>query len=99
MPTATATPTATAIATPTATPRQIMLTASGYKVQGRHTVSLSWSGASNKVDIYRNGARIVTTANDGFYTDRIGGHKPGTFTYRVCNAGSQTCSSQVAVTF
>ena len=40
-------------------------------------MDLSWSGAtSTSVDIYRNGARIVTTANDGFYTDRIGGHGP-----------------------
>ena len=74
--------------------------ASGYKVQGRHTVDLSWSGASSsKVDIYRNSARIATTANDGFYTDRILGHGQGSFTYQVCNAGTQTCSNQVTVTF
>ena len=37
---------------------------------GKRRVDLSWSGAtSNKVDIYRNSARIATTANDGFYTD------------------------------
>jgi hypothetical protein len=44
--------------------------ASGYKVQGRHTVDLSWSGASTtNVDVYRNGVVIATTGNDGFYTD------------------------------
>ena len=70
--TATATPTATATATPTATPTpgQITLTARGYKVHGRQTVDLSWSGAtSSNVDVYRNGMRIVTTLNDRFYTD------------------------------
>ena len=36
------------------------------------------------VDVYRNGALIVTTRNDGFYTDKIGGPPPGTFTYKVC---------------
>jgi hypothetical protein len=63
-------------------------------------LSRDWSGAtSNRVDIYRNGALIVTTRNDGFYTDRIGGHGPGTFTYQVCNAGTGTCSNQETVTF
>ena len=55
--------------------------ASGYKVQGRHTVDLSWIGASTtSVDVYRNGVVIATTGNDGFYTDRIGGHGHGSFT-------------------
>jgi len=55
--------------------------------------------SSSKVDIYRNGARIVTTTNDGFYADPIGGHGHGTYTYQVCNQGSQTCSNQATVTF
>jgi len=97
-PTPTATPTATA--TPTPTPGQITLTARGYKVHGRQTVDLSWSGAtSTNVDIYRNGVLIVTTANDGFYTDPVGGRGHATYTYQVCNAGSQTCSNQATVTF
>ena len=59
---------------------------------------LTWSGAtSNMVDIYRNNARTATTLNDGLYTDPIGGH--GTYTYRVCAAGTQTCSNQATVTF
>jgi cell division septation protein DedD len=99
-PTATATATPTATPTPTSTPGQITLTARGYKVQGRHTVDLSWTGAtSSNVDIYRNGVLIVTTLNDGFYTDSTSGHGHATYTYRVCNAGSQTCSNQVTVTF
>jgi serine protease len=51
------------------------------------------------VDIYRNGVVVVTTANDGFYTDFPGGHGHDTYTYKVCNAGTQTCSNQVTVTF
>jgi hypothetical protein len=51
------------------------------------------------VDVYRNNALITTTANDGFYTDIIGGRGHATYTYRVCEAGSQTCSNQVTVTF
>jgi hypothetical protein len=51
------------------------------------------------VDIYRNNVLLVNTANDGFYTDSIGGRGHGTFTYQVCNAGTQTCSNQATVTF
>ena len=100
-PTATATATATPTATATATPTPgIALSAGGYKVHGRQTVDLSWSGAtSSNVDIYRNGVRIVTTANDGFYTDSIGDHGHGTYTYQACNVGTQTCSNQATVTF
>jgi hypothetical protein len=100
--TPTVTPTATATATPTATPTpgQITLTARGYKVHGRPTVDLSWTGAtSSNVDIYRNGALILTTLNDGFYTDSTDGRGHATYTYQVCNAGSQTCSNQATVRF
>jgi Concanavalin A-like lectin/glucanases superfamily/Domain of unknown function (DUF2341) len=92
--------TATPTPTPTATPIQITLAAQGYLIRGQRAADLSWSGAtSNRVDVYRNGTLIVTTKNDGFYTDRIGGSGSGTFTYQVCNAGSQTCSNQATVTF
>ena len=77
-----------------------MLSARGYKVQGRHTVDLTWSGASgSNVDVYRNGVLVTTTANDGFYTDSPGGRGHATYTYRVCNAGTQTCSNNATVTF
>jgi hypothetical protein len=69
-------------------------------VNGKRRADLTWSGAtSSNVDVYRNGGRIVTTANDGFYTDRIGGRAHATFTYQVCEAGTQTCSNQATVTF
>jgi hypothetical protein len=77
-----------------------MLSARGYKVHGTQTVDLSWSGAtSGNVDIFRNGVLIVTTANDGFYTDSIGVKGHATYTYQVCNAGTNTCSNQATVTF
>jgi len=69
-------------------------------VHGRQTVDLSWSGATgSNVDIYRNGVLIATTPNDGFYTDSIGARGHGNYTYQVCEAGTQTCSNQVTVTF
>ena len=99
-PTPTPTPTVTPTPTPTPTPGQITLSARGYLVNGRRRADLSWSGAtSSRVDIYRNGALIATPRNDGFYTDRIGGPPPGTFTYQVCNRGTNTCSNQATVIF
>jgi hypothetical protein len=58
-------------------------------------VRLNWSGATaSSVDIYRNGAKIATTPNDGSYSEMVA---PGTYTYRVCNAGSTVCSADVTV--
>jgi PKD repeat protein len=79
----------------------ITLSTSGYKVKGAHTVDLSWNGASStNVDVYRNGAVVATTANDGAYTDSTG-NKGGnvSYTYQVCEAGTSTCSNQTTVSF
>jgi len=98
--TAAATATVTPTSTPTATPSTITLSASGTVGHGRRTVSLTWSGAAGgNVDVYRNNAFLVSTQNDGDYTDTINGGGHGTFTYRVCETGTQTCSNNAAVTF
>jgi hypothetical protein len=64
-------------------------------------VDLTWNGAtSSNVDIYRNGVLIATVPNiPGFHTDNIGARGKGTYTYKVCDAGTQNCSNQVAVKF
>lgn len=81
-------------------PAGIVLSAVGYKVQGRKRADLSWSGASSPfVDIFRNNARVVTTLNDGYYTDITGQRGGGTTTYRVCEAGTNNCSNQVSVSY
>ena len=78
----------------------ITLSATGYKVGGVQHADLSWSGAtSTSVDVYRDGAKITTTANDGAHTDNIGRRGGGTYTYRVCEAGTTTCSNETTVTF
>jgi hypothetical protein len=46
------------------------------------------------VDVYRNGAKVATTMNDGAYTDTTGTKGPGTYIYQVCAAGTLTCSKQ-----
>ena len=77
------------------------LTATGYKVRGRQRADLSWTGASSlQVDVYRDGDFVVTTANDGAYTDDIGARGGGSYIYRVCEAGStSTCSNTATVSF
>jgi hypothetical protein len=81
-------------------PATITLSALGRKVGGINTVRLSWSGAtSNQVDIYRNDVVIVTTANDGSYVDSTGDTGRARYTYKVCEAGTQTCSNVVTVRF
>jgi hypothetical protein len=99
-PVASPTPTATVTPTATPTPVQITLTARGHKVHGRRTADLTWIGAgSPTVDVYRDNVFLVNTANDGSYTDQIGGRGHGSFTYKVCEAGTETCSNEATVTF
>jgi subtilisin family serine protease len=76
------------------------MSATGYKVKGKATVDLSWTGSSaNGVDIYRNGGVIASnTANDGAYTDSMN-VRNGSFTYQVCETGTSTCTSTVTVNF
>jgi hypothetical protein len=87
--------------TPTPTPSQINLNAIGRRVQGRHTVNLTWSGANSaNIDIYRDGVVIATLLNNGFYKDFIGVRGGNArYTYKVCEAGTQTCSNEVTVRF
>jgi hypothetical protein len=100
-PTPTVPPTPTVTPIPTPTPGVITLTASGYRVHGFQTVDLAWRGAtSTNVDIYRDGVVIGTVSNTGAYTDSIGVRGGNVrYTYKVCEAGTQTCSNEVTVRF
>jgi hypothetical protein len=78
----------------------ITLSATGYKVTGLKKADLSWSGAtSTNVDVHRDGAVVTTTANDGAYTDPINTRGGGSHTYKVCEAGTTTCSNAATVSF
>jgi len=85
----------------TASPGEITLSANGHRVRGMHTVDLSWTGAmSPNVDIYRDGVVIATVSNTGAYTDSIGVRGGNVrYMYKVCEAGTQTCSNEVTVRF
>ena len=79
----------------------ITLSATGDKVRGLKKADLEWTGASGtNVDVYRDGALIATTANDGSYTDNIDQRGGGSYIYQVCEAGGTlTCSAVATVTF
>jgi serine protease len=80
-------------------PVTITLTAAGRKVKGNNHADLAWSGSSaQRIDVFRNGARITTVSNTGAYTDSPG-KGGGTYTYRVCEAGTATCSNEATVVF
>lgn len=81
-------------------PGSLTLSASAYKIKGAQHVDLSWGGAaSSSVDIFRDGAKLATTANDGAYTDAIGAKGGGSYTYKVCEAGTSTCSADITASF
>jgi serine protease AprX len=98
--TPTPTPTATATATATATPGPIQLKGQGKKVGGINTSRLKWRGATSaNIDVNRDGVVIATTPNDGLYDDSTGTTGQASFMYKVCEAGTQTCSNTVTVNF
>lgn len=74
----------------------ITMSANGYFSKGKYNVDLSWAGASTStVDIYKNGSLLISTSNDGAYTDKM--RTSGTFTYKVCDNGTSNCSPEVSV--
>jgi subtilisin family serine protease len=80
-------------------PAGITLSVNGSKVQGKQTAALSWGGASSpQVDVFRNGSKVATTANSGSYNDSLG-KVSGSYTYKVCESGTTTCSNDAVVTF
>jgi subtilisin family serine protease len=71
-----------------------------YKVQGQKRADLTWSGAaSTDVDVYRDGKWLVIVANSGAWTHSTTERGGGSHTYQVCEAGTQTCSNAVVVSY
>lgn len=86
--------------TPPPTGGDITLSLNSYKSKGVKKVDLSFGGSSSaNVDIYRDSSKIATTVNDGSYTDSISSKSIGTYTYKVCEASTSTCSAEKSVTF
>lgn len=65
---------------------------------GLRHVELRWTGGeTERVDVYRDGTRVATTANDGGYIDSVDLAAGAVVTYRVCEADSDRCTEDVAV--
>ena len=81
-------------------PAGIVLTASGTKNMGLHQVTLLWSGTSTaSVDIWRDGMLVASVPDTGRYLDALPGRGRAIYLYRVCEAGTRTCSAEVEVVF
>jgi hypothetical protein len=51
-----------------------------------------------KVDIYRNGVRVVSTANDGHQVTGFEAKGTATYLAKVCQAGTAVCSAERSLT-
>jgi PKD repeat protein len=80
-------------------PPPIALSVTGRSDATKHYMTLTWSGASGTmVDVYRNGARIKVTENDGRYLNTRNFQGSATYVYKLCQAGSTTCSNEARIT-
>ncbi|HEY7613574.1 MAG TPA: PKD domain-containing protein [Gemmatimonadales bacterium] len=81
-------------------PSSITLAASGFTSLTKHSIRYNWSGAVGaKVDLYRNGVKVVSTANDGHQVTGFDAKGTATYAVKVCQAGSTTiCSPTRSVT-
>lgn len=82
-------------------PGDIVLSGTGYKVRGKWNTDLVWtpSGTSSQVDVYRNGSLLITTNNNGTFTDVTNFNGSGSLNYRVCESGTTVCSNEITVQF
>lgn len=72
---------------------------SSYKVKGVAYVDLTWSGSSaSSFDVYRDGAVVATVGGSG-YTDNTGRKGGGSLQYKVCDAGTSTCTASITVSY
>lgn len=85
---------------PVPAPSSASLSASGYKVKGMQKADLSWRGLTgSNIDVYRDGALVMRVPNNGAATDSLNKRGGGAYAYRVCDAGTTTCSNTASVSF
>ncbi len=66
---------------------------------GNLRVDITYQGSpAEMVDVYRNGEKIATVANNGIYRDRERRVEGSQFIYKICDASS-ACSNEVTVSF
>jgi subtilisin family serine protease len=63
-------------------------------------ITLTWSGGTTGVDLYRNGSVYVASlSNSHRFVDTFRNTGAGSVTYKVCNAGTSECTSTVTVNY
>lgn len=65
---------------------------------GSTIVDLRWTGTAEAVDIYRDGQLVNTSDDNGRYRDRFTSMAT-TVSYKICVAGTDTCSADMDVSF
>jgi PKD repeat protein len=71
------------------------------RLSGQWTwADLTWTGFDGgTVRVFRNGALLATTTDDGAYSYRVGRRATGTDTWRVCDVQDGACSNDATVTY
>jgi Zn-dependent metalloprotease len=83
---------------PAPDPGAITLTASGYKVKGVQHAELTWEPSTTEVNIFRNSDPLTSYDGSGSpWVDNIGVKGAGTYEYKVCEIGSDTCATATVV--
>lgn len=67
------------------------------KVTGINYADLAWSGGSSPYDVFVGTTKLATVSGTT-YTHQIG-RGGGSRTYKVCNAGTSTCSNSVTISY
>jgi serine protease len=84
--------------TPVVVTAPTLTSVTAVTVNRKSYARLVWSGAAgaSSVDYFRNSTKY-TTANDGTHDD--GPLKAGTYAYKVCLTGTNTCSATIGIGF
>jgi PKD repeat protein/CubicO group peptidase (beta-lactamase class C family) len=81
-------------------PAGIALKVTGRSDLTKQYMTLTWTGAhGTTVDMYRNGTLRKNTPNDGKQGDNKTFTGPATYIFKICEAGSYTCSNPASVSF
>jgi hypothetical protein len=82
------------------TTSSIKLKVTGRSTSGRQYMTLTWSGIrGSRVDIYRDGSRLLSTGNDGRYVNVRRNQGRISYTYKLCQRGASACSRSVRISF
>jgi subtilisin family serine protease len=87
------------VTAPATTPSITSVTGSTAR-NGNKSALVRWTGTAASYDIYRNGTIRASGRTGTSFSDGLGKYTgTKTWTYRVCNAGTQTCSANVTLTY